>query len=278
MKSNKALWVIALVITLASAIYQYATGPTYPIRGNTALAKSHPFGVGSNTVKYKLARSHGGETDHEVKVTIADTTVTGVLTYKRYKTDDPWTDIPMKRDGEALKGFLPHQPPAGKLMYKLTITGGSETITIPKNQPVVIRFRGDVPAAVLIAHVIIIFAAMFVSTRAGLEALFNRPNIRTLAYWSAGILFVGGMILGTVVQKYAFGEFWTGVPFGYDLTDNKTLIAMLGWAAAVIACLKGRNPRSWVLGASILELIIFIIPHSVLGSELDYSKLPDVQK
>ncbi|KPK90325.1 hypothetical protein AMJ80_08510, partial [bacterium SM23_31] len=68
MKNNKTLWIIALVITLASAIYQYATGPTYPIRGKTAL--------GSNTVEYKLKRSHGGETDHEVKVTIADTTVT----------------------------------------------------------------------------------------------------------------------------------------------------------------------------------------------------------
>ena len=270
MKSNKALWIIALIITLASAIYQYATGPTYPDRGNTA--------VGSNTVKYKLNRSHGGETDHEVKVTIADTTVTSVISFKRYKTDDPWTDIPMMREGVTLKGYLPHQPPAGKLMYKITLTGVSETITIPENQPVVIRFRGGVPAAVLIPHVIIIFFAMFVSTRAGLEALLNRPNIRTLAYWSAGILFIGGMILGPVVQKYAFGELWTGVPFGYDLTDNKTLIAMVGWAAAVIACLKERSPRSWVLGASILQLIIFIIPHSVLGSELDYSKLPDVQR
>lgn len=270
MKSNKALWSIALIITLASAIYQYATGPTYPIRGNAA--------VGSNTVKYKLKRSHGGESDHEVMLTIADTTVTGILSYKRYKTADLWTDIPMKREGEVLKGFLPHQPPAGKLMYNITLTGVSDTITIPENQPVVIRFRGDVPAAVLIPHVIIIFAAMFVSTRAGLEALLNRPNIRTLAYWSAGVLFIGGMVLGPVVQKYAFGEFWTGFPFGYDLTDNKTLIAMIGWAAVVIVCLKGRNPRSWVLTASILQLIIFIIPHSVLGSELDYSKMEGVNK
>jgi hypothetical protein len=41
------------------------------------------------------------------------------------------------------------------------------------------------------------------------------------------------MILGPVVQYYAFGEFWTGVPFGWDLTDNKTLVAVIFWALAV---------------------------------------------
>ena len=39
------------------------------------------------------------------------------------------------------------------------------------------------------------------------------------------LLAVGGFILGPLVQNYAFGELWTGVPFGWDLTDNKTLIA-----------------------------------------------------
>jgi cytochrome bd-type quinol oxidase subunit 2 len=117
------------------------------------------------------------------------------------------------------------------------------------------------------------FLAMLFSTRAGLEALDKNGNPRKLVIWTTGLLFVGGMILGPLVQKYAFGALWTGFPFGFDLTDNKTLIAMLGWIAALIAGRKGKPARVWVLGASVLLLIVYLIPHSLLGSQLDYSKL-----
>ena len=44
---------------------------------------------------------------------------------------------------------------------------------------------------------------------------------------------IGGMILGPIVQKYAFGEYWTGFPYGGDFTDNKMLIMWLAWAIAM---------------------------------------------
>jgi hypothetical protein len=130
-----------------------------------------------------------------------------------------------------------------------------------------------VPAAILLAHIIIIFLAMLFSARAGIEALDRRGNPRKLVLWTVGLLFVGGLILGPVVQKYAFGEFWTGFPLGKDLTDTKILIAMAGWIAAVFAGRGGKPARRWVLGASILLLVVFLIPHSLLGSELDYSEM-----
>ncbi len=88
-------------------------------------------------------------------------------------------------------------------------------------------------------------------------------------------LLLGGMILGPVVQKYAFGEFWTGFPYGTDLTDNKTLIAFIGWIIALIAVFRSQKPKWYILIAAIIMFIIFIIPHSLLGSELDYSTLND---
>jgi hypothetical protein len=78
------------------------------------------------------------------------------------------------------------------------------------------------------------------------------------------------MILGPIMQKYAFGEFWTGIPFGWDLTDNKTLIALIFWIIAVVMNRKKERPLYTILAAAVL-LVIFSIPHSVLGSELDYS-------
>jgi len=260
-----AIWLIAIIITIAAAVYQRTTGPTYPVRGKTDLADS--------VIQYRLARSHGGEEDHEVAIKVDNRDVTGSVQYKRYKTDDPWTTLSMLRKEDHLTAELPHQPPAGKLEYKVILSHEEEQISLTGEKPVIIRFRGDVPPFVLIPHVIIMFLAMLFSNRAGIEALRPKANPRKYALWTLALLFVGGIILGTIVQKLAFGVFWTGFPLGYDLTDNKTLIALIGWLVAVIAGRGGKPARWGVLGASILLLAVYLIPHSLLGSELDYSQV-----
>jgi hypothetical protein len=45
---------------------------------------------------------------------------------------------------------------------------------------------------------------------------------------------------------------------------------MAGWVVALVAGRRGRPARGWTLAASILMLVIFLIPHSLLGSELKY--------
>ena len=89
--------------------------------------------------------------------------------------------------------------------------------------------------------------------------------------WAFALLILGGFILGPLVQKYAFGVLWSGFPFGGDLTDNKTLVALAFWTAALLAGRKGRPARGWVLAASVVHLVIYLIPHSLLGSEYDYA-------
>jgi asparagine N-glycosylation enzyme membrane subunit Stt3 len=101
---------------------------------------------------------------------------------------------------------------------------------------------------------------------------------------------VGGLVLGPFVQKYAFGAFWTGFPWGYDLTDNKTLIMWLVWAAACVVLWRSRRGRaeasadglepgpsgsarvSLVLAALVM-VGVYLIPHSFKGSQLDYGSL-----
>ena len=72
-----------------------------------------------------------------------------------------------------------------------------------------------------------------------------------------------------IVQYCAFGEFWTGVPFGWDLTDNKTLIALFFWVLAVIMNRKKERPF-YVALAAIVLLLVYSIPHSMFGSQLNY--------
>jgi len=100
--------------------------------------------------------------------------------------------------------------------------------------------------------------------------IIKHPHFRKYSRWTLGILIIGGLILGPLVQKYAFGELWTGVPFGWDLTDNKTLIAFLFWTLAVIMNMKKERPFYTIVAAAVL-ILVFSIPHSIFGSELDYS-------
>ena len=81
------------------------------------------------------------------------------------------------------------------------------------------------------------------------------------------------MIFGPIVQKFAFNAFWTGWPWGHDLTDNKTIVAFIFWLIALIRLIKNKEKRGWALVASIVLLVIYLIPHSVLGSEIDYTQV-----
>ncbi len=262
---NALFWLLAFVITVSSAIYQRMTGPTYPVRGRVTIENSE--------VKFRLKRTHGGETDHRVEVKVNDSEVTGVLKWKRYKTTDEWATVQMQREDVVLAAMLPNQPPAGKLQYKVLVTKNEKEISLSSEEPIIIRFKGSVPAGVLVPHIIFMFAAMLFSTQAAIEALRPSRNPRKLAIWTLGLLAVGGMILGPVVQQYAFGALWTGFPFGTDLTDNKTLIAFIGWIIAVIAGRGGKPARGWVIAAFVILMTIYLIPHSMMGSELDYSQL-----
>ena len=265
MKKTVTFWILAFVITAASAVYQRMTGPTYPVSGSASFA--------GGEVTYTFDRAHAGESDHTVKLETDRPAETASLEWKRFKTDDPWTAVTMEYAEGAYRGDLPHQPPAGKLQYRVRLSEGDESLLLPADEPVIIRFRGEVPAVVLTLHVIAMFGAMLLSTRTGLEYFNPNPRLGRLVAWTVGFLIVGGMFLGPLMQKYAFGAFWTGWPFGTDLTDNKTLLALIAWLVAAAALFKAKNPRRWTLAASIVLLVVYMIPHSMLGSELDYKEV-----
>jgi hypothetical protein len=256
------LWIFSFIFTIAIAYYQRKTGPTYSLSGKVEIA--------GQTVKYKLIRTHGGNDDAVLKIKNVAGGINGLVKYKRFGTEDEWSSFIMMRDGADLKGYLPHQPPAGKLLYHIALTSGDESVLL-NEEPTVIRFKGNVPAWALIPHIIIIFTAMMMSTRSGLEALTRGKKSFPYAIITLVTLFVGGLILGPVVQKYAFDAYWTGWPFGQDLTDNKTLLAFICWAIAVWRLKKNPDNRTWPVVAMVVLLLVYLIPHSMFGSSLDYS-------
>ncbi|MGD9898530.1 MAG: hypothetical protein AB7T22_05330 [Calditrichaceae bacterium] len=267
---NKTIirWLLAIIITLSAAFYQRTTGPSYPLRGE--------FSIADEEISYRLPRSHESTEDQTVTLSLPDKSLKAFLHYKRYKTNDEWTKVEMKMwSDDHRTAVLPQQPPAGKLEYYITLGENGTEESIPEKSTVIIRFKGHVPAGVLTPHIIFMFVAMFLSNLTALEAFVLSDKLLKYTFITTLFFIAGGMILGPIVQKYAFGAFWTGVPFGYDLTDNKLLIGVLGWVAALWRVRFGgiRAAKWWVIGAAVLILVIYSIPHSMMGSELDYNKM-----
>jgi hypothetical protein len=273
------LWTLAFLITVSAAIYQRHTGPTYP--------KKTDITINGQISHLKLVRSLALNDRPEVKLGITDTSVKAKLYYKRFMSDEEYQSTDFKYRVYPIhsfvmnkifrmteeKGFfaeVPQQPAAGKIQYYIDITDSKGTQTLSKDAPIVIRFKGGVPAFILIPHILCMFIAMLFSTLAGLMSVIRFPLYKKYTVWTLILLTIGGMILGPLVQYYAFGDLWTGIPFGWDLTDNKTLIALIFWILAVVMNRKQDKPVYTALAALVL-LLVYSIPHSLFGSQLDYS-------
>ena len=251
-----AYWLFAIVITLILSIYQRVTGPTHPKRVSVEL--------NGESYKLKLPRS-GVQHDEMLTLKGIPSEAKAQLHYRRYPTSNEYTTVDFLWKDNEWQAALPVQPVGGKLQYYITVEGKD----YPDDEPLLIRFRNDVPASILIPHILFMFAAMLFAVYTFLLVITRKDYGKWLKI-TVGTLFVGGFILGPLVQHVAFGPWWTGIPFGTDLTDNKTLLSFLFFVAAV-ATLKWKYNKWVVCLAVLFMVIIFSIPHSTYGSEYDYA-------
>jgi hypothetical protein len=261
MKLKKVLfWVLAVVISLAAMFYQRMTGPTYP--------KKYEISYQNEEFNFSLPRSNNGRPgDYPVEVELPDA-ISANLIWRLFPSEDPWNTVVMERQGDLLSTSLPHQPPAGKIEYHLELMADGKIIDLGDGENVVIRFRDDVPAWALIPHVLMMILTVIWSMATIIFALANMPSYKRHVGFTIIFLLIGGFILGPVVQKFSFGQFWTGWPLGDDLTDNKTLFALIAFVAAWF--LRKKSYGRWVaIGAALVMMAVYLIPHSMGGSELD---------
>jgi hypothetical protein len=262
---NKILfWTLAVVLTLSAAVYQRLTGPTYP--------KRISIKIDNVEIKGKLVRSNNTGENATVVLKNVPEEVSATLFYKRFPTNEEFSPQPFERNGSNLEAFLPSQPPAGKLQYYLILEKNGTSVNLFKEDPITIRFKGAVPGIILIPHIIFMFFAMLFSSLAGIFALGKIKSYKMHGWIALGLLTLGGFIFGPIVQYYAFGEAWTGFPFGFDLTDNKTLIAGVIWLGALRLNLKKERP-AYIVFAAVALIVVFSIPHSLFGSELNYDNM-----
>lgn len=270
------LWTLAVILTLGCLAYQDKTGPTYPFEGE--------FQTDKGPLRFHFLRSETIGTG--LKIMLLDPVpegVTGHVKYRRYMSHDDWSTVPMApgefkfaRRGRAdmVKGVGAELPSlverAGKYEYFVFIDDGEgEPASITGDTPLYARYKAEVPVWALILHISVIFLAMTIAIRTLLEALID-GDFGWMLWATTVSLLLGGFLLGPVVQWYAFGVWWSGVPFGYDWTDNKVVVELVFWLLALFLNRGERRSRWSVYVAGVVTLVVYFIPHSLFGSEYDY--------
>lgn len=279
--TSALLWALAVALMLSAAVYQRLTGPTNPMRGSLV--------VEGAPQRYRLLRSEETVREARIAVPAPGAEATGRLIWRRYPTSEEFRTLEMapettQEGRRELAAYLPAQPSSGKLEYRLEVDTPEGLVRIPSGEQehgeatIVLRYKDPVPLPILLSHIAFMFFGVLIGMRAALGALIAPRGMHGHAWTTLTLLTVGGMLLGPIVQKHAFGAYWTGFPWGYDLTDNKTLIMWLVWigACAVLGWKRPEGAPRWrarlaVLAAAVVMTVVYLIPHSLRGSELDYS-------
>ncbi len=270
------LWALAVIFTLVSFTFQDQTGPTNPLDRIIQTARG--------PVHYKAVRSENIGTT--LKITLFDPVpagVTGYVRFRRYMSNDEWSNMPFEpatytisRHGstESVAGLgaeLPSlQERAGKYEYYVYINDGvGEPVSVTGDAAIYARYKAEVPGGVLALHILVIFASMALAARTVMETVID-GRFRWMVWATVISLLLGAFVLGPLVQYYAFGVWWSGIPYGYDWTDNKVLVELAFWILALFLNSGGRRNRWSIYAAGIVTLIVYFIPHSVFGSEYNY--------
>ncbi len=202
-----------------------------------------------------------------------------VVYYSRVE-GGPYTADSLSRVADEFSTTLPILEKGSKWYYHVKVyQSENEIAKFPPGVDQFIKFKGHVPAYILIPHIFCMFAIIFF----GLLTVFSsisivrgktdiRQSVRYLL-WTVIFAFIGGFPLGYLVAYLAFGQGWTGIPIGLDITDNKTVILFLFWLVTFILARRGLKSErmaiskkaymSLVLASLIVTFIAFVIPHSI---------------
>lgn len=255
----------SFLISFFILLFQRTTGPTYPVEKNLK--------IDNKTYTFILPRS--ANNDKELQITIPKIkNFSAYIKYRKYRYDTEFENRSFTENQDNLIVNISPLPAAGKYEYFIFYYDKDNQRVINVNdEPVIIRFKNKVPKFLVIIHILFVFAGFFTSNIAGLHSIFFAEKLNIIKKFSIItliFLFAGGFIFGPIMQKIAFNVWWSGFPFGIDLTDNKFLISFLTWLICFFRFSKTQN-KNYIILSFCLTILVFLIPHSLIGSEYDFS-------
>jgi hypothetical protein len=143
------------------------------------------------------------------------------------------------------------------------------------------RFEGKRSVPLLVGHIAFMFGSFLLMVIVFLTAIEDtkldavRARLGKQTLWAVIVLFIGSFPLGIWLEHQVYGTYWTGIPFGTDKTDTKTLLIFVYWLVMLLL-LKGSafrsDPKGDTLGPTaarwvaiigvLLSLAMYLIPHS----------------
>lgn len=218
----------------------------------------------------------------EVKAS-ADITEPDVFLY--YKSEQElFVVVPMSRFEEGRYfGKIPPHKRGSLIRYYIEGRGGRDLVVqVPREgEPrFEFYFKGTPNRYVLIAHIVVVFLALFFFVLAGYFAYLGlgrrKAGLHAPRLGLAGtvLFFIASVPLGMIVAHQTYGKPWTGFPVGNDFTDNKSLAILLYWIAASFFyrgsalrrdpsfdILPARTVTYVYLAGAVITIVLFLIPH-----------------
>jgi hypothetical protein len=254
-----SMWLVALVITALGLVIQRKTGEKMPLSLETQWQ--------GRQVRTVLARSHVGPGGQRLVIEGVDPDWHGTVVWRRYGQGNVYRRESLRNLGSMLSGELSPQPRGSALEYRVEVEAqGNKLLRLPEHGTVITRYKGATPLWVSLPHLFLLYLGLFLGVRAGLEALALGPRSHILAGLALICFLFGGLLFGPLMKVNAYGILWRGPPVGLDSTDTKTVVLVLAWLVPVILRARERRARRWVILASVLSVIAFLIPHSVFGT------------
>ncbi len=251
------IWVFTVIVVLGGLIFQRVTAPSYPLE----VVRE----VEGRTIRASLGRSSIGSEGQRVVIEGTSPDWEGDLLWRSVKTGGSFNRDPLRNLGAMRIGTIPPQARGESVEYRIELTIDHSIVRLPVQGTVITRFKGSSPAWVIVGHVLLIYCGLLFGTKAGLDALNLDNRSHLFARLSLLLFIMGGFVFGPLLKWFAYGRLWSGPPMGTDSTDIKVLALAVAWTLPVVFRLIHRQARPWILLASLLSILAFLMPHTTLG-------------
>ncbi len=138
-----------------------------------------------------------------------------------------------------------------------------------------LRSEGKASFILKLLHIMLMLTTLIILIHAlyySISYLKNRDEdiplkLKNLVFWGIVTFFITGFPIGWIIEYQVLGNFWEGIPFGWDITDNKTLLILIYWLAVFIPFglkkIASSTMAKLIIFGTIFTLVLFIIPHSI---------------
>ncbi|OGV95741.1 MAG: hypothetical protein A3I04_00630 [Nitrospinae bacterium RIFCSPLOWO2_02_FULL_39_110] len=212
--------------------------------------------------------------------------------YKKVKGEDFKVSVMQKvKEGSTYVDSLPGLPKGERWFYYIEAEDTTGNImTIPERVKegrqinFYVTFEGTANRLLFISHIVLAITAVIFWVHSVFYAVNylitgERYNIRLEFYsvlYGTISFFIFAFPVGGYIAHQVFGQAWSGIPFGWDITDNKSLITFL-YYAAILYLVKGKfngrntgngdiiNDKNFsllVILGIVITVIVYNIPHS----------------